>query len=132
MIKRRRKGRGKSEAAVFTRSDKLKLAAWSAAAVIVFFGFIHLVGTRTQAAALDRRIERWKIEYHVDNEQAFRLRAIENEFHGSGNPFTLPAHTMDEVHEHHRALASVMNPEDGVSFLAAQQSDDHETHTHAH
>jgi hypothetical protein len=132
VTKRRHKRKRDNEATILTRSDKLKLAAWSAVALLVFFGFIHLVGTRTQAAALDRRIERWRIDYHVDNEQAVGLRAIENGFHGSGNPFTLPAHTMDEVHEHHRALARVMNPEDGARFLAAQQSDDHETHSDSH
>jgi hypothetical protein len=106
---------------VLTRSDKLKIAAFLAAAPLVFFGWIHLQGTRSQATVFDRRIEKWRTDYHLNQEQARRLRLIEAEFHGSGNPLVRPAHTMEQLHEHHRALASAMNPEDGARFLAAHE-----------
>jgi hypothetical protein len=106
---------------MLTRSDKLKIAAFLAAAPLVLFGWIHLQGTRGQAAVFDRRIENWRTDYHLDDEQAGRLRVIENEFHGSGNPLIRPVHTAEKMREHHRALASAMNPEDGSRFLAAHE-----------
>ena len=56
-----------------------------------------------------------------DEEQARRIRAIEEKFHGSGDPFTRPAHTQAETREHHRAMAAEMNPEDGRRFFRAQE-----------
>jgi hypothetical protein len=121
VTKRRPKRKGDGEPTALTRSDKAKIAAFLAAAPLILFGWIHLQGTRSQGAIFDRRIEGWRGEYHLNDEQARRVRGIEEEFHGSGNPLVRPEHTTEEVREHHRALASAMNPEDGARFLAAHE-----------
>ena len=46
---------------------------------------------------------------------------MEQEFHGSGDPFLRPSHTQEETREHHRSIAGVMNPEDGERFYKAQE-----------
>jgi len=80
---------------------------------------LHVFGALQQARNLDHLIHRWRAEYHLTEEQARLIRAMEEDFHGRGDPFLQPAHSMDETREHHRRIAKIMNPEDGERFLKA-------------
>jgi hypothetical protein len=101
--------------------DKLKIWAWIVGVFLIFAFLFHFVTTRHQRSSLDALFQRWRIDYHLNEEQARRVRAIEEKFHGSGDPFTRPAHTQTETREHHRAMAAEMNPEDGERFFRAQE-----------
>jgi hypothetical protein len=104
-----------------TLKEKLQIWAWIVAllAVALTFG-IGAMKSET-ARHLDQTINRWRTDFHLTPEQAERVRSIERNFHGTGNPFTLPSHTAEEVRAHHREIASVMNPSDGERFLNAQE-----------
>jgi hypothetical protein len=101
--------------------DKLQIWVWivGVLAIVLTFG----IGAMTSKTAqhLDQTISRWRIDFHLSPEQAERVRAIERKFHGSGNPFTLPSHTAEDVHAHHLEVAAAMNPADGERFLKAQE-----------
>ena len=101
--------------------DRLQIWAWIIGVFLVFAFLFHFVTTRHQRSSLDALFQRWRIDYHLNEEQARRVRAIEEKFHGSGDPFTRPAHTQAETREHHRAMAAEMNPEDGRRFFRAQE-----------
>ena len=101
--------------------DKLHIWAWIAVVAVVFAGYFHFITTRQQRAGIDDQINRWRHDYHLTDEQACRIRAIELSFHGSGDPFFRPAHTAAETREHHRSIATQMNPEDGERFFKAQE-----------
>ncbi len=101
--------------------DKLQIGAWIIGMFLILGGWFHIFATRQQTSSLDRMITRWRIDYHLSDEQARRIRAIEEQFHGNGNPFLRPAHTLEETREHHRAVAAKMNPEDGARFFKTQE-----------
>jgi alpha-ketoglutarate-dependent taurine dioxygenase len=75
------------------------------------------------ARHLDQTILHWRTEFRLSPEQAQRVRDIERDFHGTGNPFTLPARTPQEVSAHHREIAATMNVEDGERFLLRLEGD---------
>lgn len=100
-----------------------KLQIWASIvgvlALVLTFG-IGAMKSKT-AQHLDQTINRWRKDYHLTPEQAERVRSIERQFHGSGNPFTLPSHSAEEVRVHHDEVAAAMNPADGERFLKAQE-----------
>ena len=104
-----------------SRRDKWVIAAWIAGmlAIVLTIGLGSMMSKTAQH--LDDTIDRWRTDYHLSPEQAERVRAMERKFHGTGNPFTLPAHTPEEATVHHREVAAAMNPADGERFLKAQE-----------
>lgn len=110
-----------AESAPFARRDKLKLWALLIGMLAVFFLFFHFVTTAQQKSGLDSLVERWRRDYHFTDEQARIIRVMEEDFHGSGNPFFRPAHSAEETTEHHRQMAAQMNPEDGARFFAVME-----------
>lgn len=113
--------KGGAEPTAFTRTDKLKLwALFIGLAAVLFLGF-HFVTTRQQRSSLDALVIKWRKDYHLTDEQARIIRVMEEDFHGSGNPFFRPAPTAAETTEHHRQMAAQMNPEDGARFFAVME-----------
>ena len=104
-----------------TRADKLKLWALFLGLAAVLFLVFHFATTAQQRSSLDGVVARWRHDYHLSEEQARRIRAIEEDFHGSGNPFFRPAHNAAETTEHHREMAAIMNPEDGARFFSIME-----------
>jgi hypothetical protein len=87
----------------------------------IILGWSHFYSTTTTARLRDNLIDRWRTEFRLSPEQAQRVHSIERNFHGSGNPFTLPWHTPEEVRAHDQEVARAMNPADGERFLRAQE-----------
>lgn len=110
-----------------TRAEKLKLWALFGGMAAALFLVFHLVTTAQQRSSLDSLIERWKRDYHLTEEQARTIRVMEEDFHGSGNPFFRPAPTAAETTEHHRQMAAQMNPEDGARFFAVMEGKPRQT-----
>lgn len=75
-------------------------------------------GIAAQNNALDNQLSRWRTRYHLTEEQAARIRQLELEFHGNGNPFTSrESGTPEENDAHHFAISRVMKAEDSERFL---------------
>ena len=109
--------------------DKFLICLIIAALVALSLAFEHKVATSRQAESLDRQIARWRTQFHLNAEQERLIRRIEREFHGSGSPFARrPNPSEPDVSEHQRAIARIMNPEDGARFLAPQQGKLHSGH----
>ncbi len=104
-----------------TGTDKLKLWVLFSGMAAVLFLVFHLVTTAQQRSSLDSLVERWKRDYHLTVEQARAIRTMEEDFHGSGNPFFRPSHNAAETMEHHREMAAIMNPEDGARFFSVME-----------
>lgn len=103
-----------------TWRDKLVIWASLIGCFAIVLGWGHFYTTTKTARHLDQTINRWRTDFHLNPEQAERVRAIERKFHGSGNPFLTPAHTAEEVRIHHQEVAAAMNPADGERFLKVQ------------
>lgn len=67
--------------------------------------------------ALRERLESWRTEYHLSDEQIERIRQIEVEFHGSGSVFGRPIRSVEEARLHELAISGEMSPEQGSRFL---------------
>ncbi|MBL9184052.1 MAG: hypothetical protein JNN17_18055 [Verrucomicrobiaceae bacterium] len=83
---------------------------------------IHFSSLHQQHASVSKTVEGWKTVYHLDDEQAERIKQIELDFHGSGSPFSIkPARTRDDKHRHHEEISRLMSPEDGAHFMQAME-----------
>lgn len=89
--------------------------------IIGMFGlvaaFFHVFETVEQNARTERTLERWRRDYHLTDEQCQRIRKMERDFHGGGDPFVAPSRSTEETDTHHRAIAAMMSPEDTTRFL---------------
>lgn len=84
--------------------------------------FLHIHSVNQQTASVTRTVTKWKTTYHINDEQAERIKQIELDFHGNGSPFSIkPAHTRDEKHRHHEEISRLMSPEDGARFMKAME-----------
>lgn len=110
-----------AEPSAFTRKDKLKLWALFGGMAAALFLVFHFVTTAQQRSSLDDLVVRWKRDYHLTDQQARTIRKMEEDFHGSGNPFFRPAPTATDTTEHHRQMAAQMNPEDGARFFTVME-----------
>ena len=80
--------------------------------------WLHLYTTGKAKQTMRRTLDQMRVEYHLDEQQLARISGLEWEFHGSGNPFTRPSHTIGEVRQHELAISAVMNSEDAARFLS--------------
>lgn len=114
-----REGGGRTPADVVQK--KLQIWACIAGFALAFLIYFHFIATTKQRQSLYQQIDGWRSEYHLTDEQAGHIRALEEDFHGSGNPFLRPAHTAAETSEYHLEIAAQMNPEDGAHYSRAQE-----------
>lgn len=116
------KRKGKKEAAPTSTVSPWKERLVVAACVAGLMGVLALIGTvmgiGAQRQALDKQFAKWKTLYHLTDEQAARLRQMELDFHGNGNPFTSrESGTPEENLAHHLKMSRVMSPEAGERFF---------------
>lgn len=84
--------------------------------------FLHVHSVNRQTASVTRTVTKWKTTYHINDEQAARIKQIELDFHGNGSPFSIkPTRTRDEKHRHHEEISRLMSPEDGARFMKAME-----------
>ncbi len=101
--------------------DRFVIAGWIVLGVGSMIAFGMFVIVMQWRSSIDKRLERWRITYHLDDAQIASIRMAEFEFHGSGNPFTTPSQHDDKaVEQHHRQLASLMGEQEGRNFLKSR------------
>ena len=98
-------------------AEKLRIWAWIIGVFLILAGSFHYLTARNQAASLDSLVERWKTDFHLTEDQARRLRRMEEEFHGDGDPFLRPGHNPAETSAHHAAMAEQISAEERQRFL---------------
>lgn len=105
--------------------DKLKMWAWIVGFIAVPGGMSHCMVTQKHRTHLDKVVAEWKRDYHLTDDQAKRIRTLEQEFHGNGNAFAQRTHTTQDVRAHHEEIAGTMNPLEAERFLKAQEGRTH-------
>ncbi len=108
----------------WTVGDKLSVAAGGLVAMLAMFSPIILkaVGHREQ---ISRRLESWRIEFGLHNDQMKKLREIEYGFHGSGNPFSEHEPSTAEIEIHDKQVVAAMGQEAGKRYLAKISATNH-------
>lgn len=89
--------------------------------ILAMVGWASFRSWLTNRQAIDEAIERWRLEYHLSEEQTTQIRQIEEAYHGTGTIFTWPSHSIAEIADHQPSISRIMNPEDGARFLAEQE-----------
>ena len=107
-----------------TRGTGLQIAGILLALAAGCLLWLHFYTTGKAEQTMWRTLDQMRVEYHLDEQQLERISAMEREFHGSGNPFTRPSHTLGEVRQHELAISAVMNPEDAARFLSKIEKKD--------
>ena len=83
---------------------------------------LHFSSISQQTASIAKTVEGWKTTYHINDEQAERIKQIELDFHGNGSPFSIkPTRSKDEKHRHHEDISRLMSPEDGAHFMKVME-----------
>ena len=102
------------------RAMNFKIAGGFMVALLVMVGSFIFRSQLAQRDSLDRTLKAWQAEYRLSDEQVARIRKIEEDFHGTGNAFTQPTHSFEQLQDHEPSISRVMNPEDAARFLADQ------------
>lgn len=106
--------------APWTQGERLQLAAGvlAVAAILLAITWYHVV--KIERYGLDANVQYVAGEYHLDADQAQRLRTLEAEYHGRNKHlgFLTPGDGASE--EHHRAVSRCMDPEQARRFLVAE------------
>ena len=83
---------------------------------------LHFSSISQQTASIAKTVEGWKTTYHINDEQAERIKQIELDFHGNGSPFSIkPTRSKDEKHRHHEDISRLMSPDDGAHFMKVME-----------
>ena len=105
-----------------TSFDKLVISAVLFLLFVVPPWFMHSRAVHGQRASISKTLQGWKTTYHINDQQAERIKQIEFDFHGSGSPFSIkPAHTGDEKNRHHEEISSLMAPDDAERFMKVME-----------
>ena len=84
--------------------------------------FLHIHSINQQTASISITVQKWKSTYHINDEQAERIKQIELDFHGNGSPFSIkPTRSKDAKHRHHEDISRLMSPEDGAHFMKVME-----------
>lgn len=104
--------------AQLARADKLKVLGFLFLFFVVPTLLWHFYAIHQQVASIAKTVEQWKTIYHINGEQAERIKQIELDFHGNGSPFSIkPTRSKDAKHRHHEDISRLMSPEDGAHFM---------------
>lgn len=109
----------------FTRQDKIKLAVILLTMLAAFLLWFVVGGRQASKHRLNAKLERWRVTYHLSDEQTARIREAEIRFHGSRGIFESGCNDSKQLHEHHLEISRMMNPDDAVRFLRMQESERH-------
>ena len=114
-------GKKMRETVALSLGGKLTIVGSIVASVAVIIGTAIFESKIKHAKHLEDDLKSLAARYHLNDEQLRETRHLEEQFHGSGNPFTRRAHTFEEEQEHLLKHSRAMSPEDGARFLAEQE-----------
>lgn len=109
----------KPQPTVLSQKDKMTLMAFIGALILIPALFGVIAGWNRRQSRLEHRLAEWRTEYHLNDDQLGRIRAIEADFHGTNNWFFSEEQTAEQVMKHDEEISLTMNREDGERFLRA-------------
>ena len=93
----------------WTWKDKLTVMGFLIGALALVMGLYVFISSQSYRQSIDRRVERWKSKYNLNQSQVRELTKIEAEFHAHDRPFSFRSHPSEEEKgEHRRELAKIL------------------------
>lgn len=123
------KTRQKPQNVALSRSDKWKIIAVVAGGIFILIGGAMMGAKGKHSQKIESTLARWRVTYHLDDDQVRKIRGMETQFHAGWNPFNHPAHTPAEIAGHHLAISRMMTSEDAALFLKHRQGEQSATDT---
>ena len=114
-------GKKLRETVALSLRGRLTIVGSIVASLAVIVGTTVFESKIKHAKQVEDDLKNLAARYHLDDEQLRETRHLEEQFHGSGNPFTRPSHTFEEEQEHLLKHSRAMSPEDGARFLAEHE-----------
>lgn len=106
------------KAEMLTTKDKLKIFGGLAVALVLPALMFHVSCIQGQKSSIARTVERWRLAYGIDEDQASRIRQIEFDYHGTGSPFSIRRNrSREERDAHYLAIANHMPSDGSTRFL---------------
>ncbi|MBS0657784.1 MAG: hypothetical protein JSR82_05985 [Verrucomicrobia bacterium] len=96
---------------------------WVVLMMLIYAVFFQFRSTSAHAAAIERRLQRWKVKYVLTDAELARLRELEEAFHGSGGLLPSVPPTPEENARHRREIAALL-PKDAAQRSAKSQKPD--------
>jgi hypothetical protein len=97
----------------FPLRDRAVLIGFPLAALLVILWAVAAISKRDQKIAIAEQVEKWRVQFHLNESQVSGLREIELEYHGDGNPFgNFHSHSAQEMQNHQEQLRRLLG-EDG-------------------
>lgn len=101
------------------------LPVWIGGPIVLVVLLVLFLDRSSWLRTLDHQLARWRIQYQLDDATVEKLRRLELEFHGSGNPFTTPIRRSGgETEKHHEAMADLIAPWHREKFLRDLESEE--------
>ena len=122
MSKLSRKKKAAATPTAFAPRDKAMLIGVPILLLAIPALVLHFSSIHQQTTSISKTVQKWKTTYHINDEQAERIKQIELDFHGNGSPFSIkPTRSKDEKHRHHEDISRLMSPEDGAHFMKVME-----------
>lgn len=105
---------------------KDKLSVWGTLAGVMLLVFIPFFDQYMDLRnVIEARLESWRIEYQLSDQQVDEIRRIERDFHRFGKVFAAdPTPNPDEIARHHQEIASRMDAATAKLFLERENESD--------
>jgi hypothetical protein len=94
-------------------------------------GIFHVATSAQFNNFLEMKLGRMRVEYSLTEAQLGEVREMEIAFHGRGNPFFRPSHTLEEQRAHEIAISKTMSPENAKRFLASRRQREDQGRLHS-
>lgn len=106
---------------------KDKLSVWGTLGGVTLLAFIPFFDQYMALRnTIELRLESWRIEYQLSEQQIDEIRKIERDFHRFGRFFSNdPPPTPEEITRHHEEIASLLDPATASDFLENESEHDH-------
>lgn len=89
------------------------------ASFLITVGLLWVELDLSRDAELRPRLEKWRKEYHLTDDQVRSIRAEEEHYHGIANQLNGRKRTKTEADAHVIVISQIMSPEDGARFRAS-------------
>ena len=116
---RKQRSKQNSQPARLSRRDRFWIVSILGASVLITVGLLWVELDLSREAELRPRLEKWRKEYHLTEDQVRSIRAEEKHYHGIVNHFMRLKKTRSEAHAHVVQISRIMSPEDGDRFRAS-------------
>lgn len=78
-------------------------------ALLFILWAVVAVGKKEQKFGITTQVEKWRTQFHLNEAQVTRLKEIEFEYHGDGNPFgNFRTHSKEEIVAHRAQIRQLL------------------------